>query len=207
MSPAHVLEPTYDAIKGRLKNGFWPPGIRLESARLAVELGVSITPVRDSLNRLSGERMVSFTPGVGFLVPRLGETEIADMFDLSRLLAQWTIGMPWSTVLPQDQDRFDGLDHADRTAALFLSIAQRTRNGELVALTINLNNRLHIIRVLEPHIIPSYEEELADLIQSVGRATTTPMLRDRLTRYHVVRKLHVGAFIHLLSNQSRHERR
>ena len=43
MSPAHVLEPTYATLKRRLKSGFWPPGARLESARLAIELGVSLS--------------------------------------------------------------------------------------------------------------------------------------------------------------------
>ena len=35
MSPAHVLEPTYDAIRRRLLAGAWEPGARLEAARLA----------------------------------------------------------------------------------------------------------------------------------------------------------------------------
>ncbi|RYE93018.1 MAG: GntR family transcriptional regulator, partial [Oxalobacteraceae bacterium] len=49
MSPSHVLEPTYASIRHCLVSGFWPAGRRLEAARLAEELGVSITPVRDSL--------------------------------------------------------------------------------------------------------------------------------------------------------------
>ena len=54
MSPAYVLEPTYDTLRRRLFAGVWPSGQRLEAARLATELGVSMTPVRDSLNRLAG---------------------------------------------------------------------------------------------------------------------------------------------------------
>src|SRR3546814_7069587 len=48
---------------------------RLEAARLATELGVSMTPVRDSLNRLAGERLVHSSPGEGFQVPLLSETD------------------------------------------------------------------------------------------------------------------------------------
>src|SRR3989344_3702170 len=68
MSPAHVFEPTYEAIKRRLMTGEWATGARIEAARLADDLGVSMTPVRDSLYRLNGERMVDFTPGEGFHV-------------------------------------------------------------------------------------------------------------------------------------------
>src|SRR3546814_17067104 len=63
MSPAHVFEPTYEAIKRRLMTGEWASGTRIEAARMADELGVSVTPVRDSLYRLNGERMVDFTHG------------------------------------------------------------------------------------------------------------------------------------------------
>src|SRR3546814_2577536 len=76
MSPAYVLEPTYDTLRRRLFAGVWPSGQRLEAARLATELGVSMTPVRDSLNRLAGERLVHSSPGEGFQVPLLSETEL-----------------------------------------------------------------------------------------------------------------------------------
>src|SRR3546814_3588922 len=65
MSPAHVLEPTYQAIRKRLMEAAWPAGFRLDTARLAGELGVSTSPVRDSLNHLAGERMVDFEMGAG----------------------------------------------------------------------------------------------------------------------------------------------
>src|SRR3546814_12685064 len=67
-SDLYVLEPTYDTLRRRLFAGVWPSGQRLEAARLATELGVSMTPVRDSLNRLAGERLVHSSPGEGFQV-------------------------------------------------------------------------------------------------------------------------------------------
>jgi len=73
MSPAHVFEPTYQGLKERLKTGLWPMGMRLETAKLADELGVSVTPVRDSLNRLVGERLVELWPGEGYRVARISE--------------------------------------------------------------------------------------------------------------------------------------
>ncbi|HEX7655883.1 MAG TPA: GntR family transcriptional regulator, partial [Sphingomonas sp.] len=83
MSPAHVLEPTYQAIRQRLMAGQWSPGYHLDTARLADDLGVSKSPVRDSLNHLAGERLIAFEPGVGFHVPRLDETQLKDLLDLN----------------------------------------------------------------------------------------------------------------------------
>src|SRR3546814_12187286 len=56
MCPARVLEPCYHAIKRRLMDGSWPWGSRLEAAKIADMLSTSITPVRDRLHRLVGER-------------------------------------------------------------------------------------------------------------------------------------------------------
>src|SRR3546814_3749616 len=81
MSPAHVLEPTYQAIRKRLMEAAWPAGFRLDTARLAGELGVSTSPVRDSLNHLAGERMVDFEMGAGFYVPRTEERRLRDLLD------------------------------------------------------------------------------------------------------------------------------
>src|SRR3546814_7899560 len=65
----------------------WPAGFRLDTARLAGELGVSTSPVRDSLNHLAGERMVDFEMGAGFYVPRTDERRLCDLLALNlRLL-------------------------------------------------------------------------------------------------------------------------
>jgi DNA-binding GntR family transcriptional regulator len=65
MSPAHVLEPTYQNLKQGLMEGNWRRGERLKALRLADEIGVSMTPVRDCLNRLVGEGLVDMQPGDG----------------------------------------------------------------------------------------------------------------------------------------------
>lgn len=194
MSPAHVLEPTYDAIKDRLKAGFWPPGFRLESGRLAAELGVSITPVRDSLNRLAGERMVAFTAGIGFLVPRFDETEIRDMIGLNHLLTSEALNASQGTE-PAIAEAIDDLDHAERTARLFLSIAVMSCNAELVAAIRSLNDRLHVLRLLEVRFLPPAREELVGLIRAVSRATPPARLRTRIERYHAIRQRNAAAFI------------
>ncbi|MBB3860869.1 DNA-binding GntR family transcriptional regulator [Novosphingobium hassiacum] len=79
MSPSHVLEPTYQSLRQLLLENTWPPGTRLETVRLADLLHVSATPVRDSLNRLLGERLVDFVPGMGFHVPRLSEAGFREL--------------------------------------------------------------------------------------------------------------------------------
>src|SRR3546814_1310319 len=86
MSPAHVIEPTYEAIKRRLMNVEWAGCARLDSTLIAEARSVSVTPVRDSLYRLTGERMVDFTHGESFHVHRLTETALRDMLEFNLIL-------------------------------------------------------------------------------------------------------------------------
>src|SRR3546814_11762698 len=76
-----LFRSTYDALRRRLRSGAWTSGHRLEAARRALEFDVSITPVRDSLNRLTGEQLVASLPGDGFHVPRHDETDFCAMLD------------------------------------------------------------------------------------------------------------------------------
>ena len=83
MSPAHVLEPTFQRLKRMLLEGAWPPGEKLEALRIADEFSVSMTPVRDSLNLLAGARLVDLKPGEGYRVAQISEQGLRDMLDLS----------------------------------------------------------------------------------------------------------------------------
>src|SRR5690606_41883406 len=88
MSPAHVLEPPCKKLQRMLMEGVWAPGEKLEALRLADELGVSMTPIRDCLNRLVGERLVNMNPGEGYRVPRLSEKAYRDMLCVNAALLE-----------------------------------------------------------------------------------------------------------------------
>ena len=58
MSPGPIFERVYLALKAQVTSGAFAPGDRLEPAALGEALNASITPVRDALHRLVGERIV-----------------------------------------------------------------------------------------------------------------------------------------------------
>lgn len=70
-----------DILEGRL-----PPGTVLYQEALAERFGVSRIPVRDALQRLSGDQMAQLVPGRGARVTRLQVAELAEVFDLRILL-------------------------------------------------------------------------------------------------------------------------
>lgn len=189
MSPAHVFEPTYEAIKRRLMTGEWATGTRIEAARLADDLGVSVTPVRDSLYRLNGERMVDFMPGEGFHVHRLSETEFRDLLELHLILllaALATAPKGPAASVASDQP------YPDRIADLFLAIAERSANSEIVANIAAIGDRLQLSRNFDTMILADVEDEFRAIEAAVADAQPQAQVRNLLLGYHE-RRAHEAA--------------
>lgn len=202
MSPAHVLEPTYDALKRRLIHGYWPGGFRLEANKIADSLGVSMTPVRDSLYRLTGEQLVDFVHGEGFRVPLLTETKLRDLFGLHNLLAQ--IAMDSSK--PRERVQITSNDIAERTASLFRHIASRSVNAELITTITLLGDKLFCAWNVDAQIFPAVDSELAEIGKSLGGSSTAnALLRRLLVRYHDRRIAEAANYVRILNTKSMHQ--
>src|SRR5690349_24957565 len=80
MTPPGTFERVYAAIKQRLRDGAYRPGTRLEPAALSDELNASVTPVRDALHRLTGERLVEAPRHEGFRAPMMTETLLRQLY-------------------------------------------------------------------------------------------------------------------------------
>ena len=159
MSPAHVLEPTYRRLKRALMEGLWPGGAKLEAMRLAEDFGVSMTPVRDSLNQLVGEGLVDLTPGEGFRVPPLTEQRLRDLLNVNAVLLNMANTSNW--YLPtQDGPAFTGDEYADRLAAGFSLLATGSGNRVLADIVDRISERLHFLRSFEPEVLPEAKESL-----------------------------------------------
>jgi DNA-binding GntR family transcriptional regulator len=61
-----VVDLAYQRIRSMVIEGEIPPGSRLGQVELAEQLGVSRTPVREALRRLTGEGLAEFVPNRGF---------------------------------------------------------------------------------------------------------------------------------------------
>lgn len=63
-----VVDQVYAAVRARILSGDLPRGSHLRQAALAEELGVSRTPLREALRRLTTEGLVDFEPNRGATV-------------------------------------------------------------------------------------------------------------------------------------------
>ena len=181
MSPAHVLEPTYQDLKRGLMQGRWRPGERLEALRLADDFGVSMTPVRDCLNRLAGEGLVDMKPGDGFRVPRISEKMLRDMLDLNAMLLDFALQNPIDIgALAHVTQSVE--DYGGRVAALFGIIAHRSANTALMEMVHSLGDRMHAVRRWEPQIFADCLHELEELERHLTDNSSD--LNLALRKYH-----------------------
>lgn len=201
MSPAHVFEPTYGAIKRRLMTGEWATGARIEAARLAEELGVSMTPVRDSLFRLDGERMVDFTPGEGFHVHSLTETEYRDLLELHLILQLAALATaPEGPAAPVNAKQ----PYPERIADFFLALAARSSNIEIAAAIAATGDRLQLSRQFDAAILGDVEAEFEELQSARLDAALLPKIRALLLGYHERRAREAAAYARTLAAHPGH---
>lgn len=83
--PLSLTDSVYQTLREHICSGRLPSGRPLQEAALAAQLGVSRTPVREALGRLSNEGLLE-TRGRSFVIPSLTETDINDIYELRMLL-------------------------------------------------------------------------------------------------------------------------
>lgn len=78
-------------IKQMILNYDLRPGQKLEHQALSDRLGVSRTPVREALGRLTEEGFVMRVPHKGYFVAEITEAEARELFDLRELLELYSV--------------------------------------------------------------------------------------------------------------------
>jgi len=73
-----LRDEVYRQLLDRISRGDLPPGGRVKDSELASALGVSRTPIREALLRLTREGVLEADMGRGFSVRRLGQAEMRE---------------------------------------------------------------------------------------------------------------------------------
>ncbi|MBI3856644.1 MAG: GntR family transcriptional regulator [Planctomycetes bacterium] len=92
-APARRLlaDRAYDALKGSLQSGKYPPGSFLSERRLARSLGMSKTPLKSALVRLEAEGFLRISPQQGIVVREPSVQEIVELFDLREAIETFVV--------------------------------------------------------------------------------------------------------------------
>jgi DNA-binding transcriptional MocR family regulator len=177
-------ERVYQAVRAELLAGAFSPGERIEGVQLAERHLTSITPIRAALHRLTGESLIDARAGEGFHAPMVTEASLRDLYAWNGhvVLLGWQLSShsagPEPPAAPDPAQ-----DIPLATAVLFAGIGERSGNEQCVAAINQLNDKLHLARLLEGGLIDDLDIEIEHVATQLGGEQPSE-IRQAIAAYH-----------------------
>lgn len=180
-----TFDRVYHAIKQRLRHGLFRPGDRLEPAALADELNASVTPIRDALHRLTGERLIEAPRQQGFRVPLMTETTLRHLYAWHSDVLMLAILNRWISeqLSKADPSPSDAATPTEAQNILFSSLVRLTGNPEHVAALETVTERLEPVQRFEAALLDAVADETSEIADALKKGDRR-RLRRALLRYH-----------------------
>ncbi|MCB9948182.1 MAG: GntR family transcriptional regulator [Rhodospirillaceae bacterium] len=150
----------YEAVRDMAIAFHFKPGERVNEVALARRLGVSRTPLREALNRLTAEGLLTIQPGRGFFCRTLDTDEIGDLYEVRLAIEEATVRRLCRSAPTPDLQRLrtflleTGGDAGTRTVSELTALdetfherlAELSGNAEMLRVLRNLNHRIRFVR-------------------------------------------------------------
>jgi len=144
-----VVDLAYERIRSMVVEGEIPPGARLGQVELAEQLGISRTPVREALRRLTGEGLAEFVPNRGFRAASPGLDDVLRRLEVRSLVepgiarlaaARRSHGdlLRLQETIAREEAATTRVDAHDASRDFHLVLAGATGNPELVSVLASL---------------------------------------------------------------------
>ncbi|MEX2645960.1 MAG: GntR family transcriptional regulator [Gaiellaceae bacterium] len=190
-----------DWVARRIITGEFPAGFRLTEVELAGRVGVSRSPVREALQRLTREGLVELRPRRGAHVARLDPGDARHLYDCRILLEPHCCRLAVEAMRPEDVDELEAIfepmapaikarDHdrfLDLNIQYHRALVGPSPNPvlrELVELTWNRSERYwRLLRVVPDHYMASsyrYHERLHEAVKTRDAVATEAVMRELL---------------------------
>jgi DNA-binding GntR family transcriptional regulator len=151
----------YELVKRRAMTFEFRPGDRLNEVAIARQFGVSRTPLREALNRLTADGFLTFSPKQGFFRRPI---EVNEIFDLCELRLQIETGAARLAVERGSDEALAEFEEflnratenletktvdelVQNDEAFHERIIALTGNAEMMRTLRNINSRIHYVRV------------------------------------------------------------
>jgi DNA-binding GntR family transcriptional regulator len=105
----YLRDHIFEALQQAIYNGQLKSGERLTEKKIAEELGVSRTPVREALYRLASSGLIKMIPHRGFIVSRWSLKEIEDVLELRSVLEVFAVKLAIDHIQSKDIVEFKKL--------------------------------------------------------------------------------------------------
>ncbi|QYY33800.1 GntR family transcriptional regulator (plasmid) [Cupriavidus pinatubonensis] len=137
------------------------PGERVNELELADRFNVSRTPLREALNRLVAENLLTFVPNRGFFVRELNRQDIFDLFELRRSIEASAVQLAveraddkdiralrkfWKDVMKNRASNAPAAELVTRDEEFHVRLVALSGNNEMVRAMYGINARIHFVR-------------------------------------------------------------
>jgi DNA-binding GntR family transcriptional regulator len=114
VQPQTLARQVFEHLLGKIFAGDLKPGSALLEAELSAQLGVSRTPIREALGRLSEYGVVQSRANHGCVVSRLGRDELIHLHQVREALEAMAVELACGKLTDADFARLDALAEASR---------------------------------------------------------------------------------------------
>ena len=114
MDPSQIAQTAlYQEVAERLRQRIFahqlPPGARIDEQALAIDYGISRTPLREALKVLAAEGLVTLRPRRGCFVTEISEQDLDDIFPLLAMLEARCALEATTRARPEDLARLEAI--------------------------------------------------------------------------------------------------
>jgi len=155
-SPGSLQDRVYGLLKRRILTCVLLPGQRLNEKQIADEFRVSRTPLREALNRLGQERLLTRTPYAGYIVSTITEAGVRDLCELRAILEMETASLAAERATPEELLRMERAvaldyqpgdrktygDYLDNNLVFHRELARASHNDRLLETVMTVLNEL-----------------------------------------------------------------
>lgn len=157
-----LREAVYRTLRRAILTNQLEPGERLMEMRLAAELGVSRTPVREALHLLEKEALVKQEPNRGVFVAQITRRQLRDVLELRGMLEELAVRLACERAREADfeqlkkaadcfsqavEQKADVTELAAKDVAFHDVIYHMTENEKLVQMVANLWEQIYRYRI------------------------------------------------------------
>lgn len=143
-----AVDRAYQAIRKAVLNGEFSSGDRLKENALAEAIGVSRTPVREALRRLSAEGLIDFSSSHRAAVAQWTDDNMSELFRLRSMLESYAASLAAVNMTVEQIDGLKALEAtmehaaADRSRVQFKKISVLNNQFHKIILDASGNRRL-----------------------------------------------------------------
>src|SRR3954447_1883872 len=190
-------EAVYDEIRRRIMRGILPPASPLNQDALALELGVSVTPVREPVRRLEAEGLVQVHAHRSVLVSPLSLSELSEIYDVRLQLDPYAAAVATTKVSEEALAQIermatrvssDPLEQATINRAFHRATYVESRNGLLIGILDGLwerTDRYRIMLVSTEIDVKSVVQEHVEIVAAMRSRRSREVAK--LIRAHVMK--------------------